>query len=233
MRALLQAACPTAGKIAVNPIVPNLLRAEELPTLRTPLSSLTDPSGDAAVFSAEPSAYDPLYQIRTFRESDAPRVRELYTQGLLGGHLAGNDTGLDIDDIEQAYLSDPMSHFWVAETTEAAVGAKDILGQDAYPGCVVGMIGVQHHDEGVGEIRRLRVCTRHRRRRIGSRLLETAIRFCRDVGCLKVQLDTYIEREAAMNLFDRFRFRHGRTRQLQGRDMLYFYIDLYSKDEKE
>lgn len=201
-------------------------------TLQTPSSSLDSP-GDPAVISAEPSAYDGLYRIRTFRESDGPRVHELYTQGLLGGHLAGNDTGLDIDDIQQAYLADPMSHFWVAETTEAAAQARDLLGEDAYPGRVVGMIGVQNHEEGVGEIRRLRVCSRHRRRRIGSRLLETAVRFCRDVGCLKVQLDTYIEREAAMRLFDRFRFRHGRTRQLQGRDMLYFYIDLYSRDKCE
>ena len=31
------------------------------------------------------------------------------------------------------------------------------------------MIGVQHHEEGTGEIRRLRVERNHRRRGIGSR----------------------------------------------------------------
>lgn len=196
-------------------------------------STIAVPSDDAPPAGEARADVESLYRIRSFREEDAQRVRELYTEGLLGGQLAGNDTGVDIDNVAEAYLSSPQSHFWVAETTEAAAQAKEVLGPDARPGYIVGMIGVQHHDEGVGEIRRLRVCTRHRRRRIGSRLLETAVRFCRDNGCLKVQLDTYIEREAAVRLFDRFRFRHGRTRQCRGRDMLYFYIDLYSRDEQE
>lgn len=178
----------------------------------------------------DPELAQRLYRIRSFCQGDAEACRQLYTDGLLGGQLAGNDTGLDIDDIAGAYLADPLSHFWVAETTEAAREHPDILGEAAKPGVIVGMIGVQHHDENVGEIRRLRVHRGHRRRRVGSRLLETAIKFCRDSGSLKVQLDTYIHRQAAMLLFDRFHFRHGRTRQCRGKDMLYFYLDLYSQD---
>ena len=183
-----------------------------------------------------PGDWSRLYRIRTFEAGDTADCLRLYHEGLLGGQqLADNDTGLDIDDIAGAYLADPLNHFWVAELTDAAHGdnafAPHLAGLDGKgePGRVVGMIGVQHHDEGVGEIRRLRVDEAHRRRRVGSRLLETAIRFCRDTGCLKVQLDTYIQREAAMLLFDRFKFRHGRTRQVRGKDMLYFYLDLYSQ----
>src|SRR6476660_2991543 len=91
--------------------------------------------------------------IRSFRSSDLPACRKLYVEGLLGGKLAENDTGLDIDDIESAYMRTPGNHFWVAE---------------AENGVIVGMIGVQHHDEGVGEIRRLRVGDDVRRRGIGS-----------------------------------------------------------------
>ena len=180
------------------------------------------PAPESEPVGTDPADWLAMYRVRTFREGDAAACLRLYRDGLLGGQLADNDTGLDIDDIAEAYLADPMNHFWVAETT--ADHAQD------GPDLVVGMIGVQHHDEGVGEIRRLRVDAAHRRRRVGSRLLETAVKFCRDTGCLKVQLDTYIQRDAALKLFDRFRFRHGRTRQMRGKDMLYFYLDLYSQD---
>src|SRR4051794_760640 len=87
------------------------------------------------------------FAIRSFREADLPACRKLYVEGLLAGKLAENDTGFDIDDIKSAYMR-PGSHFWVAESSE---------------GDVVGMIGVQHHGDGVGEIRRLRVSQAHRR----------------------------------------------------------------------
>ena len=176
-----------------------------------------------------------LYRIRSFAPADQDACLRLYRDGLLGGQLAANDTGLDIDDIAAAYLADPLNHFWVAEITDAAADPQfaPFLGEGDVSGTVVGMIGVQHHDENVGEIRRLRMDATHRRRRVGSRLLETAVKFCRDTGSIKVQLDTYIQRDAALQLFDRFRFRHGRTRQVRGKDMLYFYLDLYSQGREE
>jgi ribosomal protein S18 acetylase RimI-like enzyme len=151
--------------------------------------------------------------IRSFKPSDLPACRKLYVEGLLGGKLAENDTGLDIDDIEFAYMRTPGNHFWVAQTAQ---------------GEIVGMIGVQHHDEGVGEIRRLRVRQEMRRRGIGSKLVETALKFCQDHQYLKITLDTFVERDAAIKLFEKFRFRHSRTRQVAGgKELMYFYLDLY------
>ncbi len=172
-----------------------------------------------------------LYRIRPFDDSDQPICRGLYTEGLLGGKLADNDTGLDVDDIRSAYLLDPRSGFWVAQLTEAAPQFGQWLPTGARPGDIVGMVGVQHHEEGVGEIRRLRVHPAHRRRGLGSRLLETAVRFCRDSGCLKVQLDSYVEQRSAVRLFERFHFRHGRTRSVGGKQLLYFYLDLYTQEK--
>src|SRR5262245_44109026 len=88
------------------------------------------------------------YVVRSFRPDDLDPCRKLYVEGLLGGKLAENDTGLDIDDIQSAYMCEG-NNFWVAVSSS---------------GEVVGMIGVQQHDEGVGEIRRLRVRGDHRRR---------------------------------------------------------------------
>src|SRR4051812_26013259 len=116
--------------------------------------------------------------IRSFRPQDQIACQALYEQGLIGGTLAENDTASDIDNIAAEYMK-PGNHFWVA----ASLGDM-----------VVGMIGVQHHDEGVGEIRRLRVHPDFRRRGIGTALVETAVRFCRQENYLKVTLDTYWER---------------------------------------
>jgi hypothetical protein len=41
-------------------------------------------------------------------------------------------------------------------------------------------------------------------------------------------LDTYMEREPAIALFQKFRFRHERTRTVSGKELMYFYLDLYS-----
>src|SRR5512146_866705 len=104
------------------------------------------------------------FTIRTFQPEDADACMQLYREGLLGGKIADNDTGLDMDDIPAAYLANPGSHFWVAESTDAKKG-------------IVGMIGVQQHEDNMGEIRRLRVRSDLRRRGIGSALVEHALKF--------------------------------------------------------
>lgn len=155
--------------------------------------------------------------IRSFQHQDAEACRRLYHEGLLAGTLADNDSGLDIDDIELAYMRPQGNHMFVAELTG---------------GQVVGMIGIQGHEPGVGEIRRLRVADEHRRKGIGSALLERALRFCEERQYLKIMLDTYIDREPAIRLFERFRFKHSRTKRVGQKDLLYFYLDLYQGTKK-
>jgi ribosomal protein S18 acetylase RimI-like enzyme len=155
--------------------------------------------------------------VRSFKPTDLPACRKLYIEGLIAGKIAENDTGLDIDDIESAYMNVPGCHFWVA----------------VLPGGeVAGMIGVQQHDEGVGEIRRLRVAKGHRRKGIGAALVETAVKYCQEHQYLKLTLDTFMEREPAIKLFEKFRFRHSRTRTVGDKDLMYFYLDLYTGETK-
>jgi ribosomal protein S18 acetylase RimI-like enzyme len=153
--------------------------------------------------------------IRSFQACDSPACQRLYVEGMIGGKIAENDTAWDLEDIKNAYMK-PGNHFWVAE----------------HEGQIVGMIGVQHHDEGVGEIRRLRVHQDLRRRGIGSALLETAIKFCQDNQYLKIALDTFMDRDPAIKLFEKFRFRHSRTRDVAGKQLMDFYLDLYQGDKK-
>ena len=151
--------------------------------------------------------------IRPYRPSDAAACRRLYAEGVVeGGNLADNDTGADVDDIDTAYVRPPGNGFWVAVSSA---------------GEVVGMIGVQHHDQGVGEIRRLRVKRDNQRRGIGSKLLERALAFCEDNGYLKVTLDTYVGRLPAIRLFEKSGFRLDHAKSVGGRELRYFYRDLY------
>src|SRR3954464_9925878 len=94
--------------------------------------------------------------VRSFTSGDLPACQKLYREGLLGGKLAENDSGLDIDDIEAAYLKNEGNHFWVAEAEDGEIG---------------GVGGGQHHEQGVGEIRRLRVRQDLRGGGIGSALM--------------------------------------------------------------
>ena len=154
--------------------------------------------------------------IRSYRAEDQAACSALYIDGLIGGKIAENDTGYDIDHIQQAYMTDGSgSHFWVAESPS---------------GQIVGTIGVQHLEDGVGEIKRLRVRSDYRRRGIGTALLETALKFCQDKNYLKVTLDTYVERGPALKLFEKFQFHISRTRAVGEKELVYFYLDIYAGD---
>jgi ribosomal protein S18 acetylase RimI-like enzyme len=155
-------------------------------------------------------------KIRSFTAADQAACVVLYREGLISGGISENDTGVDLDDIQAAYMR-PGSHFWVAEAPN---------------GDIVGTVGVQHHEANTAEVRRLRVGTNFRRRGIGSALVEAALHFCEDHNYLKVTLDTFMEREPAIKLFEKFRFRHFRTRNVAGKELMYFLLDLYAGEHQ-
>jgi putative acetyltransferase len=157
--------------------------------------------------------------IRPFEPKDQSAAVKLYREGLLGAtKIADNDTGFDMDDVESSYMKSPGSRFWVAINSQ---------------GEVVGTIGVQHHEASTGEIRRLRVRPDSQRRGIGSKLMETALKFCHENQYLKVTLDTYMDHEPANRLFEKFRFRHSRSRTVGEKELRYFYLDLYAGEARK
>lgn len=154
--------------------------------------------------------------MRSYRAEDQEAVSRLYTDGLLAGQIASNDTGADIENIHEAYFTDPRSHFWVAQVN----------------GRVLGMIGVAM-DDNVAEIRRLRVEKEWQHTNIGAKLLETALRHCKHHASLKIVFDTRFEHTAAVELFDRLGFQHTRTKTLHGKELLEFYLDLYRQHKPD
>ena len=156
--------------------------------------------------------------IRSFEREDQGTCKRLYLEGMIGGKIAENDTGIDIDDIQSSYMDLPGNHFWVALDSASEI---------------IGTIGLHHYEDGIGEIRRLRVRQDSQRRGIGSKLMEKALQYCQDHGYLKITLDTFVDREPALRLFQKFHFRHSRSRTVGEKELMYFYLDLYSRDKKQ
>lgn len=151
-------------------------------------------------------------EIVSAENQDHAAILALFRKGLIEGHVRENDTGADVENLRDAYFADDReSGFWVAR----------------HQGEVIGMIGVQKTSDNTAEVRRLRVHEQYRRMGVGTRLMERALAFCQEKGYLKVILDVRIERAPAIALFEKFGFSLARTRELDGRKMLDFYVDLY------
>jgi ribosomal protein S18 acetylase RimI-like enzyme len=156
-------------------------------------------------------------QIRPACTEDQQGLVELFRQSIIEGQVRDNDTGADLDHLHDGYFADEgASSFWVA----------------LYDGQLIGMIGVQRTSKSSAEIRRLRVHDRYRRRGLGTRLMEEALRFCQAHGYLKIVLDVRTERAPAIALFEKFGFMLDRTREIGGRKMHDFYMDLYKAPEE-
>lgn len=167
-------------------------------------TSQTDPLSDRLV-------------VRTYAEADHPAIEHLYTNGLLAGQIAANDTGADIENIDEAYFQRETDHFWVADVE----------------GKVVGMIGVAQDTQHKAEIRRLRVDREWQQTDMAERLLETALKHCKHHGFLKIVLDTRFDPDEALDLFDKVGFQHTRTKNTTDKDLLEFYLDLYRQPRDE
>lgn len=155
--------------------------------------------------------------VRTYDPKDQTDVSRLYTDGLLAGQIAPNDTGADIDNIREAYFDQDQNHFWIAE----------------HGGQVVGMIGVAADTDHTAEVRRLRVEKSLQDTDLAEQLVQTALSHCQQHGYLKIRLDTRFDPEAVVDLFDQFGFQHTRTRSMHGKDLLEFYLDLYRQPKDQ
>lgn len=155
-------------------------------------------------------------EIRAARLEDHDAVRALFWAGVEEGLVRSNDTGADIDNLEEGYFSDGgESGFWVG----------------CHRGQIVGMIGVQKTSDNMAEVRRLRVRSTHRRLGVGTRLMRHALEFCTQKSYLKIVLDVQYDRGPAIALFEKSGFKLARTREVSGRRMLDFYLDLYREPE--
>ena len=108
-----------------------------------------------------------MLMIRKCQPNDQKAVRNLIARVLNGEFPkeAENFPTDDLDDIPSAYGK-------LGEAFFVAVNS----------GKIIGTVAIKREDNRTALLRRLFVDAPHRRKRIGTKLLEHAIQFCRDVG---------------------------------------------------
>ena len=78
------------------------------------------------------------------------------------------------------------------------------LGEAFFVGCnnagVIGTVGVKREDERTAFIRRIFVHPKYRGKKIGSKLMDRAIEFCREVGYQEIVFKTTSKMTGAISL---------------------------------
>jgi ribosomal protein S18 acetylase RimI-like enzyme len=159
-----------------------------------------------------------VLRIRPALPNDVVRVEQLHRQGIAEQAFPAVDfeppkpkmgSGLEPDERSEGY--------WIAELETSKPLATTI----------VGTITLRPLDDHVVEARRLYVDPGSRGRGIGLRLLEQLVETCREMGYLKVVLDVGHGSTQAVGLFGRLGFQLAREREIDGRTLLDFYLDIY------
>ena len=157
--------------------------------------------------------------LRTYHARDRRDVLWLYHHGLLTGRADPSDPATDLDQIEQFYLQRPQDHFWVAEME----------------GEVIGTVAILVDEKQIAHVRRLRVDPAWKTWRGGEvarMLIQTATHHARQHDCLKLVLHTPVDDERAIAFLHLLGFEYAGTRQLRGRHLLEFYLNLYSRPDR-
>ena len=132
--------------------------------------------------------------IRAYADNDAEPVRQLFmavNRELAPEHLKTRFETYAEDSVREeigrirAYYLDQGGSFWVAERQ----------------GQLVGMFGLESHDDGAFELRRMYVAPAARRQGIASLMLNFAEEWCRDAGAAELRLSTSELQHAAVSLY--------------------------------
>lgn len=157
--------------------------------------------------------------IRSYHAQDRHEVRRLYHHGLLTGTPDPLDPATDLDRIEDIYLKRPQDHFWVAELD----------------GRIIGSIAITEDRQQIAHVRRLRVDPAWKMWQGGEvarALIQKAAQHARQHDCLKLVLHTPVDDDQAIAFLHRLGFEFARTRELRGRHLLEFYLNLYVRTER-
>ncbi len=154
-------------------------------------------------------------EIRNATSKDQSELEALY----LGARLTDTKDPIadqfDVKSLVKQYIDHEDSRLWIAEIGDSGPA---------------GMIGLWPTTAQAAELRHLRVSAEHRSRGIGRVLVEHALDECRKRDILKVVLDTYVERKAAVALFEKLGFQLSRTREVDGKEIHDFYLNLYTDE---
>ena len=141
-----------------------------------------------------------MIQIRHFEPRDSEEIKKLIT-GIMDGEFSQEKAAFSFDDLEtigDAYGSLGEA-FFVAEEDQK----------------VIGTIAVKREDERVALIRRIFVALPYRKKKVGLRLLNRAVDFCKEVGYRELMFKTTSRMTGAIELFKKEGF-HPRAKVPMG-----------------
>jgi ribosomal protein S18 acetylase RimI-like enzyme len=153
-------------------------------------------------------------RLRSYHARDRRDVLRLYHHGRLMGVPDLQDAASDLDQIEDVYLKRPQDHFWVAELNDQ----------------IIGSIAIKEDETRIAHVRRLRVDAAWKTwndGEIARVLIRKATHHARQHDCLKIVLHTPVDDQRAIAFLHEVGFEFARTREVGGRHLLEFYVNLY------
>lgn len=136
--------------------------------------------------------------IREAEKIDLQAILNLYAQpDMDDGETISLERAEEIYDKIKRY---PYYKVFVAVTEKKIVGTFELLVMD----------NLAHQGSSSAIIEDLVVSEEHRRRGIGSKMINFAVERCREIGCYKVALSSNIKRENAHKFYESLGFwKHG------------------------
>ena len=149
--------------------------------------------------------------IRRFRKEDKPLVKELIDEIMVQEfkESANAYPTTDIDEIEKAY-GNIGDVFFVAEEGNSLIGT----------------VAIKKEDERVALLRRLFVSSRFRKKQIGLKLLERALKYCQEVGYQELVFKTTSQMQGAIQLCQKKGFVQRAKIQLGNTELLKYVLSL-------
>jgi len=140
-------------------------------------------------------------QIRPATNADKDAVKALIFSILNEYDLepAPKTTDKDLDDLEGFYSG----------------GVFDVL--ETLDGDIIGTVGLMPMDNGACELRKMYLKSRYRGRGYGARLLKHAISRAKELGFIRIELQTARVLEEAIGLYEKFGFAPSETAALERR----------------
>ncbi len=151
-----------------------------------------------------------MVKIRKFRSGDEASIQALIS-GIMNNEFPQSKSAFPMDDLRN--ISDVYGSlgeaFFVATTN----------GQE-----IVGTIAIKREDERIALLRRVFVDPVFRNQKIGLRLIDQAIDFCKEVGYHEIVFKTSSKMDGAIRLCQKKNFHQRAKLEIGGLELLKFVL---------
>jgi N-acetylglutamate synthase-like GNAT family acetyltransferase len=169
---------------------------------------------DVSSFAAnELGGSSDTFLVRGFQAPDRTQVLRLHAAVAASDSVDCNCT-VNIDQIEEDYLSRPQDHFWVAEAH----------------GEIIGTVAIRVH-ENVAHLHCLRAIDDSSTHAVRKGLVQVAAKHAHHHGCLKLVVHAQVDIGRAAAFLHRLGFEFSRHREANKQPLVEFYLNLYERPE--